>query len=213
MEKNDRKKIYYSLNSIANEYETFNKVLLKILKNSCSKKTMKRITKIFLLCLIFLPLMNYISSSDNTYNYIINLIDTTDSLMIPLFTSTLGGYALFQALTSGNTLISFLKQRGDEMSKFEEFNLSFLSLILGYILILTINYLLKNILPVISDTNWINVTGNYKHIVIVTSIFLYVTYNIFLLLEMRSFIFNLFQCFNLNVISHGIKALKEDKVE
>lgn len=211
MDRNDRQKIFYGLKSMSEEYDTFELVLLKILKKSSSIKTMKRVSIIVILCMFCIPLMKNISISNKTYFYVNNLIDVTSELMIALFSATLGGYALFQALTSGDTLISFLKQRDDEMNKFEEFNLSFFALTLGYLLIILINYLLKITLPIIKDNEWINLFGYYKNAIITICIFIYVSYTIFLLLEMRSFIFNLFQCFNVNAISHGIKALKENK--
>lgn len=211
MDRNDREKIFNSLKSMSEEYDTFGLVLLKILKKLCSMKTIKRVVIIAVLCICCLPLMEYVSVSNKTYFYINNLIDVTSDLMIALFSSTLGGYALFQALTSGDTLISFLKQRSDEMNKFEEFNLSFFSLTLGYLLIILINYLLKIILPIIRDNKWINLSGDYQNTIVIICIFFYVAYSIFLLLEMRSFIFNLFQCFNVNAISHGIKRLKENE--
>ncbi|MCC3668626.1 hypothetical protein [Terrisporobacter mayombei] len=210
MDRNDREKLFHGLKSMSEEYNTFRLVLLKILKKSCSMKTMKRVIIIVVLCICCLPLMEYASISNKTYFYINNLIEVTSDLMIALFSSTLGGYALFQALTSGDTLISFLRQESDEMNKFEEFNLSFFSLTLGYLLIILINYLLKIILPIIKDGKWISSFGNHQNTIVIICIFLYVAYSIFLLLEMRSFIFNLFQCFNVNAISHGIKALKDD---
>lgn len=33
----------------------------------------------------------------------------------------------------------------------------------------------------------------------------------YIILEMRSFIFNLFQCFNFNAIAQGVNLLKENK--
>lgn len=210
MNRKEKEQIYRGLTSLTNEYDNFGKVVLKILARAVSLKTIKRVFIICIICLALLPLIYTVSKSETTYKYIEVLISSTDTIMISLFGFTFTGYALFQALTSGHTLISFLKQRSNNMSKFEEFNLSFFSLTLGYLFIIAINYILKIVLPIMNDFNILNFLSINKDTLVTTSIYFYLVFNIFLLLEMRSFIFNLFQCFNVNAISYGIKALKDD---
>lgn len=211
MERKDKENIFKSLKYMTTEYDGFRMVFLKVANSALSLKTIKRVFLICILSLFSLPLINHISISENTYKYVEILVNSTDTLMLGLFAITFTGYALFQALTSGHTLISFLKERTKNMSKFEEFNLSFFSLTLGYLFIISINYILKISLPIIVDFKLLNFLGSFKNNIVNISIYFYFVFNIFLLLEMRSFIFNLFQCFNVNAISHGIKYLKDDK--
>ncbi|CEN80912.1 hypothetical protein [Paraclostridium sordellii] len=216
MERDEYTKIFKTLESMMNEYDGFKSVMTKILKRSISKKNLKRVIYIVVFCLLFLKAFVYVVKSDNTYKYVKELISITDSTMIALLGITFTGYALFQALASGYTLRVMLKNRENGISKFEEFNLSFFSLTIGFLLVISINYILRLIIPIIIDSNILTnipTSVDTKNLIFIILIFIYVVFNIYLLLEMRSFIFNIFQCFNLNAVAQGMKVLKENQSE
>lgn len=211
MNKQDKAQIYESLDRMSTEYSNFMKVMIKIFKNSFKNKNLKRTFLVILFGLVLLPIILYISNSIFTYKYIEIIINETNDLMISLFAISFTGYALFQALTSGYTLTSLLKTKDKTYNKFEEFNLSFFSLNLFILFIITINYILKISMPIIKDTNFINNIKVDKNIIACIFIYFYIVFVMYLLLEMKSFIFNLFQCFNFNAIAHGIDVLKNSK--
>ncbi|WP_278683246.1 hypothetical protein [Paraclostridium bifermentans] len=212
MQREDYENIYTTLDSMTSEYNGFKRVMIKILKQFKSKKVLKRLGIIIFICLLFSKAFEYVAVSNNTYKYINNLIDTTDTTMLALLGITFTGYALFQAMTSGYTLVVMLRERDDERSKFEDFNLSFFSLTLGYLLVISLNYILKLIIPILIDSKLfeqVDMLRQIKNPICIIFTFIYVVFNIYLLLEMRSFLFNIFQCFNINVISQGVKTLKD----
>lgn len=212
MENYEDKDLKNNLRSIANSHNTFDQILIIIIKRFISKKNKIRLCKLFIFSILFMPISLYIVKSNNTYNHIINLIEQSNNLMIPLFTVVFTGYSIFQAFTSGKIVLELLSINVNNKSQFEEFNLNFFETIMYYLLLIGINYLGLSILPIIYEiylTNTDIYLNTKKFLPIIVHI--YIFFNMYALLEIRSFLFNIYQCFNMSAFKTGIDELQQQK--
>ncbi|PEN45171.1 hypothetical protein COI74_06770 [Bacillus wiedmannii] len=99
-----------------------------------------------------------------------------------------------------------------EKSKFEEYNLYFFGLSLLYLGIIILNLLLmlffKNV-----PADWSLPFVSHQVNEIIASVLMTVYLGILMhsLIELKSFVYNLFQCFIINAASSGIDFLKEEQ--
>jgi hypothetical protein len=137
---------------------------------------------------------------------IINHI-TTISLTLLMMTFT--GYAIFQALVNGKTLETLLKKRDKDISLFKKFNLMFMGLNISYLSIIIISFLLCIILENI-PTNWhIQMFSSDVNNIIATSLLsCYLVFVLNAFVEIKSFLYNLYQCFTLHAYSKYINKFE-----
>jgi hypothetical protein len=161
-----------------------------------------------LFCLYYFVLIN----NGNVIKNFMEIVKEINEIVIPTFAVIITGYAIFQALANGSTLITLITVDGKEQSKFEEYNLFFLGVSILYLFIMLFNLLLfiifKNI-PV----DWYLKTLSIEMNNVLASflIAVYLTFIINALIELKSFIYNLYQCFNINAASEAINHLKTTK--
>ena len=85
MENYEDKDLKNNLISIANSHNTFDQILIIIIKRFISKKNKIRLCKLFIFSILFMPISLYIVKSNNTYNHIINLIEQSNNLMTSFY--------------------------------------------------------------------------------------------------------------------------------
>ncbi|KUH43709.1 hypothetical protein M2E15_5942 [Bacillus mycoides] len=141
-----------------------------------------------------------------------DLLGNINDIIVPTFAVIITGYAIFQALVNGSTLINLMAVSEAEKSKFEEYNLYFFGLSLLYLGIIILNLLLmlffKNV-P--ADWSLPFVSHQVNEIIASVLMTLYLGILMHSLMELKSFVYNLFQCFTINAVSSGIEFLKEHK--
>ncbi|PEI81405.1 hypothetical protein COM25_04520 [Bacillus wiedmannii] len=143
---------------------------------------------------------------------IVNLLGNINDIIVPTFAVIITGYAIFQALANGSTLINLMAVSEAEKSKFEEYNLYFFGLSLLYLGIIILNLLLmlffKNV-----PADWSLPFVSHQVNEIIASVLMTVYLGILMhsLIELKSFVYNLFQCFIINAASSGIDFLKEEQ--
>ncbi len=141
-----------------------------------------------------------------------DLLGNINDIIVPTFAVIITGYAIFQALVNGSTLINLMAVSEAEKSKFEEYNLYFFGLSLLYLGIIILNLLLmlffKNV-P--ADWSLPFVSHQVNEIIASVLMTLYLGILMHSLMELKSFVYNLFQCFTINAVSSGIDFLKEHK--
>ncbi len=141
-----------------------------------------------------------------------DLLGNINDIIVPTFAVIITGYAIFQALVNGSTLINLMAVSEAEKSKFEEYNLYFFGLSLLYLGIIILNLLLmlffKNV-----PADWSLPFVSHKVNEIIASVLMTLYLGILMhsLIELKSFVYNLFQCFTINAVSSGIDFLKEHK--
>lgn len=134
-------------------------------------------------------------------------------ILLPIFAVIITGYAIFQGLVNGKTLILLTGiDHEDKGSKFEVYNLYFFGLSCIYLSVIIINnilLMLTRILP--QDFNLILCSDFANEMI--SSILLsgYLVIIINLLLYMKNFVYNLFQVFITNATVNVIDSIKNDE--
>lgn len=135
------------------------------------------------------------------------LISVTLALLAIVFT----GYAFFQALLNDRLLIALISDDTNKKNKLVETNSYFVEVMMLQIFCLAINILVI-IVMIISPTDWYLFSCNMINELIAGGlILLYLHLNVECIWEMKSFIFNTFQLFNLYAYSRISNIVNEEK--
>ncbi|SIR47830.1 hypothetical protein SAMN05878494_3942 [Bacillus cereus] len=141
-----------------------------------------------------------------------DLLGNINDIIVPTFAVIITGYAIFQALVNGSTLINLMTVSEADKSKFEEYNLYFFGLSLLYLGIIILNLLLmlffKNV-P--NDWSLPFLSNQVNEIIASVLMTIYLAILMHSLIELKSFVYNLFQCFTINAVSSGIDFLTNHK--
>lgn len=134
------------------------------------------------------------------------------AIIIPIFTVLITGYAIFQALVNKPTTKVLLKVSDNNGPKLVRFNNYFFGITILYLFLIIINTLLLLISKFTPSNLYLELFPIYLNEWI-ASFFIstYVTLILFSLIEIKSFIYNLFQIFLTNATAMGIEILKDDK--
>lgn len=208
--KDEDKKLVVSIEKIWSD-DTFKKLILNSVNQI--KPSLKRV--VFLIVILLAIYVSYIKVFTRNINAVeatLQLVNTINSVVIPIFAVIITGYSIFQALTNGRTLLALLKANENEKSKFQEYNYFFFSISILYLAVIIINFLLSIFLNNISDTwhiTFFTAKTNNQIFSILVSIYLTLVVNA--LIEMKSFIFNLYQVFSANATANAIEFLDKEK--
>ncbi|MDX5475907.1 MAG: hypothetical protein LPK00_10280 [Bacillaceae bacterium] len=139
-----------------------------------------------------------------------------NGIIIPIFAVIITGYAIFQALANGPTLIRMVSvkhesNKTETLSKFAVYNLYFYGLSIFYLFLIVINFFLSITLSFIDD-NWslIFISKAQNEIISSILITIYILVVLNFLIELKSFIFNLFQIFITNGVNATTQHLEEE---
>lgn len=205
---NKNEVIKESLISILDE-DSFNKVLKNSIKQGNPSKLNLIIT--LLIVLISVPIIITIGYSENTISRFYSLISEYQDLAISMFGIVFTGYALFQAFTTGDMVERLLTNSGKHKNIFQEFNLYFFKTSISYLIIIVVNFILLIILENIPQnfhiTSFKNATNNMLATLL---ILIYFTLNIYILLEIRCLIYNIYQSFNIKALDEGMKVINSN---
>jgi hypothetical protein len=161
-----------------------------------------------LFCLYYFVLIN----NGNVIKNFMEIVKEINEIVIPTFAVIITGYAIFQALANGSTLITLITVDGKEQSKFEEYNLFFLGVSILYLFIMLFNLLLFIIFKNIPEDWYLKTLSIEMNNVLASFLIaVYLTFIINALIELKSFIYNLYQCFNINAASEAINHLNTTK--
>lgn len=197
-----------SLNSILDE-DSFNKVLRNSIKQGDTSKQNTIITLIIIL--ISIPIIISIGYSENTIDRFSIVVNKSQDLMVSLFGIVFTGYALFQAFTTGKIVERLLTNTGRYKNMFQEFNLYFFKTSFSYLLIIILNFILSIILENLSPVFYVSSLSNATNNLIATMLILiYFIINIYLILEIKCLLYNIYQSFNIKAIDEGINAINNN---
>lgn len=133
-----------------------------------------------------------------------------NAIVIPIFAVIITGYAIFQALGNGNTMITLLTVKHNEKySKFAIYNLYFFGIACCYLILIIINFILMFIFKYM-PSDWSIPYFTEKSNEFISSILIsaYLIVILYLIIEVKSFIFNLFQVFITNASSSAEELVK-----
>lgn len=151
-----------------------------------------------------------LKKSKVTFTAFIDIVESLNAIILALFGIVFTGYALFQALVDNNMLERMLIVK-KEKTTIQISNEYFLNVMLLDIFCIILNTGLLLVLKVfpIELLNYGNLT-----IAIISAIALfclYFTIQILVIWEMKSFVFNIFQLFNISAGSKAVEILKTNK--
>ncbi|CAM4399153.1 hypothetical protein BAMA_18455 [Bacillus manliponensis] len=186
-----------------------------IIKQSLALQIPSRHRFLFLLLFfaVFFAIQYYILiKSGKIIEKFAGLLGNVNDIVVPTFAVIITGYAIFQALVNGPTLISLITISESDKSKFEEYNLYFLGISMLYLFLIILNLLLMFFFNVVPK-NWsLPLIPGYINEIIASVLWtVYLTFLINSLIELKSFVYNLFQCFRINAIASGVDFLKQEK--
>jgi len=162
---------------------------------------------IFVICLIPSVIMGL---SKNTINITLDAVGDILNVMLALFGIIFTGYAFFQALINKQLLIiminteSVKKEKGVTISKLQETNKNFVELMMLYVVSIISSLLIKLIVSSLPSDFLLFSQLLTNNLVAILMIQVYLVFIAIILWRMISFVFNVFQLFNLYA---GAKAL------
>lgn len=166
-----------------------------------------------ILILFFILLKFLLFSTTNAVVIISEMAVNLNAIIIPIFTVIITGYAIFQALASGRTMITLISiPHKKEQSKFAIYNLYFYGIALFYLFLIVLNFILLFAFKFFPNDWYLkcfSITVNESIAAFLISFYLVVVLNF--LLEAKSFIYNLFQVFITNASSTSIDYIENLK--
>lgn len=167
---------------------------------------------LFVLCFYFLFVFAFKETpaiaiiSDLTVNF--------NTVMIPIFTVLLTGYAIFQALANENTITTMLTvvTEREKISKFVTYNLYFFGVICSYLVLIIVNFIILVIFKYMPQ-EWSSplFTTKTNEFIAATLIGIYVTILVNFMIEVKSYVYNLFQVFFTNATESAIAKVKNSQ--
>ncbi|MFB5673570.1 hypothetical protein ACE3NQ_13480 [Paenibacillus terreus] len=160
--------------------------------------------------LVVFLLLYYIIFTTGIISKTIIFVELINTIVIALLGSVITGYAIFQALATGSTLRRLIIAKHEEKSLLIKYNGFFLVLAVMYLFIIFTNYLILLFLKTV-PTDWFFPFLPLKtnRVVCVVLVTLYLTIVANSIIEFKSFIYNLYQCFNINSATNVLDSIKE----
>lgn len=183
---------------------------LKILKPNKSNFLHKLIFGIIEVTVAFI-----MAKRTDTIGLTENVLQVVITVMLAFFAVIFTGYAFFQALINDKLLVSMIATGDNKNNKLSETNIYFAEVMIFQIGCMLLD-LLVIVFMIVLPENWMLLSNNVLNEALATigiSLLLYC--NVESIWEMKSFIFNVFQLFNLHAYSRiaKIQENQSDKEE
>lgn len=194
------KKLIVNSTSIKMMKESFNEILPSIKnKNICTPSCIALISVVFALIIGF---------SNNTVSILKDFNSTLSGLILALFAIVFTGYTFFQVLISPMLLQRLLQlelENGDSYLK--DSNIYFMHVMNINICIIVIDLFVTLVLFIMPDNFCLFNIMLVNELVCCVLLFVYLYFNIYCIWEIKSFVFNLYQFFNLSASENALSIL------
>ncbi|MEE3805707.1 hypothetical protein V2H29_01945 [Lysinibacillus fusiformis] len=169
---------------------------------------------IFLFVLCFYILYTLAFKETAALTIISDLTVNFNAVMIPIFAVLITGYAIFQALTNENTINTMLTvvSERENVSKFASYNLYFFGVICTYLILIIGNFIILIIFKYLPP-DWESqlFTTKINEIIAAVLISIYVIILVNFIIEVKSYVYNLFQVFVTNATTSAIAKIESSK--
>lgn len=156
-----------------------------------------------------------ISFSPNTVKLFINGVQIINDVTLALFGITFTGYALFQALVGKEMLKKMLSNttndKKDEKSKLQESNELFVETMMLQLICVVTNLFILIVGECIPENFGLFEKLLWNNVIAGIGIEIYFYVSATTIIEMKSFIYNIFQLFNLHAGTRAVEILREKK--
>jgi hypothetical protein len=163
--------------------------------------------------ILFFIIKHLLFPSNLAINIIYEITVIVNNVMLPIFAVIITGYAIFQALVNGKTTMLTLisVKHNNTNTKFEVYNLYFYGISIWYLFIIIFNFILSIIFKFLPrEWSIYYLSKSVNEIISAMMISVYITIIVNFLIEMKSFIYNLFQVFITNASSTSIDYLQQN---
>lgn len=192
---------------------SFDLFLLSLKRFPLSKQRIKILGVLFII--IFLTQKFLIYPKVSAISVISDITVNLNTVIIPIFTVIITGYSIFQALSNGSTLIRLIAvKHKEQLDKFSTYNVYFYGLSVFYLGIIILNLLLLVTFKYLPEDWCLNFfSKSINEYIAAVLISLYLVTILYFLIEIKSFIYNLFQIFTTNAAETSIQYLANDEKE
>lgn len=178
------------------------------------KPTKKDILKIILICLIAAIPAIFIGCSKDTVSIFRYSVEKINDVLLAIFGIVFTGYVFFQALINNELLIRMLNDKveknGKEISKLQETNEEFVYLMMICAFSIIFNLFLLLCFGAVPNDYLFFKERIYNNIGAIILLFFYLFFIFYIMCEIKSFIFNIFQLFKLHAGTRVIEMLNEE---
>lgn len=182
----------------------FIKLTIELLKPR-KKRFVSLVIILIFFNIIFFKLIN-LQHLTLLYKLLFNIISLSQNIFLVLLAVLVTGYALFQAILTKNHIVLLSRSTQNERSKFTKFNFYFFILGLSYTCIIFFNFLVLTItsneelikLLYIEYRNFLNIN------LIIFFVNLYLFFTMLLILDIKSFLKNLYDNFKINAFLESL---------
>lgn len=190
-----------------------NRILFDSIKMFFPSK--KEIIRFFMTVVFSIVPAYFIAVSYDTVNIFRDSVQMINDVILALFGIIFTGYALFQALIGKEMLVRMLQSTVGvgkaEKSKLQESNELFAKTMMMEFLCIVINIFLLLILFCIPNDFTVFPEKRWNDIIAGFGIFIYFYMSFVVLIEVKSFIFNIFELFNFHAGTRIMEIIKDDK--
>ncbi|PFI66509.1 hypothetical protein CN918_04085 [Priestia megaterium] len=176
----------------------------------------RRVIALLIFSLIFFLIHYFLLIKDGKIiEKFTDILGSVNDIVVPTFAVIITGYAIFQALVNGSTLINLMvasEDKDEDESQFDKYNFYFFGLSMLYLILMILNFLLIIFFKSVpEDWSLSFLSQRINNILASVLMTIYFTVLLNCLVELKSFVYNLIQCFALNAASTGIEFLEEYK--
>lgn len=192
------------------EKSSSSKVFLKSLK--ILKPNKRNFLRKMIMGLIEVLIAVIMANRQNTVELTETVFQIIITVVMALFAVVFTGYAFFQALINDKLLISMVVAGDNEKNKLSESNIYFAEIMIFQIMCLLLDLFIV-IFAIILPKDWVLFSNAlFNEILAMVGISFLLHCNIEGIWEMKSFIFNIFQFFNLHAYSR-IAIFQKEKLD
>ena len=191
------------------EPQTSSTILIKSLDNL--RPTKKDWKKVGLICLASAVPAVLVGCSKDTVVIFRDSIEKINDVLLAIFGIVFTGYVFFQALINNELLIRMIndkvKKKDREISKLQETNEEFVYLMMMCTVSIIFNLFLLLCFRAIPDDFTVLKDGTYNDIIATILLCVYFSCSFYIMWEIKSFIFNIFQLFKLHAGTRLIEII------
>lgn len=177
--------------------------------------TKKEIGRFFVTVILSIIPTYFIATSYDTVSIFQDSVEIMNNVILALFGIVFTGYALFQALIGKEMLVRMLQSTvvvgNEEKSKLQESNELFAKTIMMEFICIVINIFLLLILFCIPEDFTVFYYKTWNDIAAGSGMVVYFYMSFVVLIEIKSFIFNIFELFNFHAGTRIMEAIKDDE--
>lgn len=187
--------------------ESSNKLIIKAIKDLFLKRNDKK--QILLIALVVLAMSIIIGVSTKTIPIIGGVVNILNGVIIAVFAIIFTGYTFFQALIGKKSLERMMRNYEGNVPAFVYCNNYFAELMIVYVFAILINVFVLVMLEIVPSGWYLFGNVIVDNILASILIFVYLLFHFICIWEIKCFVFNIYQVFNIAAGDNIIEILNK----